>query len=353
MKRSLLLILFLLLPFGFGLAQWYVNYDDGRKEAMEKGGDLQKAVSLLTDAISDESDSKALKRTTSLQFIDYFPYLYRGIAYYKLGDLAKARADLEKEKNDGAINDAEKDKGAPALLTEYLGLLQKPAPQTAQQKTPPVVQEKSPQLAEQKQPGKAVVTVPPPPGNKRDDQASAKTNKGTSGKTIAALTPPKENPPSPRETAKEPAPLTVDTAGSAQFHDAVALLNAGKIGEAKSAFLRVRAVAPGYPDLAANLGAIAAIEEKTHTGISAFLRGEYSEAIENLGSTSKHGTDNPHVYAFLACSYAAEYLLAGGENGTLKKEAVEAFGRLKGIDPRYELDAQLVSPGIIALLKGE
>jgi hypothetical protein len=59
------------------------------------------------------------------------------------------------------------------------------------------------------------------------------------------------------------------------------------------------------------------------------------------------------VYAFLACSYAAEYLLAGAENGNLKKEAVAAFGKVKGIDPRYELDAELISPGIIALLKGE
>jgi hypothetical protein len=90
-----------------------------------------------------------------------------------------------------------------------------------------------------------------------------------------------------------------------------------------------------------------------HQGIVAFFEGEYKEAIVKLGDPSQNGNDNPHVYAFLACSYAAEYLLAGGENGNLKKEAVDAFGKVKGIDPSYELDKKLISPGIVALLTGE
>jgi tetratricopeptide (TPR) repeat protein len=197
------------------------------------------------------------------------------------------------------------------------------------------------------------VTAPPLSQKKPDDQASGKSNKETSGKSIAAVISPKENPPSTHESVSEPAARTADTSGSALFREAVALLNSGRIGQAKSAFQHVRAVAPRYPELEAYLGTIAAFEEKTHTGISAFFRGEYTEAIENLSATSKNGSDNPHVYAFLACSYAAEYLLAGAENGNLKKEAVAAFGKVKGIDPRYELDAELISPGIIALLKGE
>jgi tetratricopeptide (TPR) repeat protein len=352
-KKLSLLIFLLLVPSGLVLAQWYVSYEDGRKAAMEKGGDLQKALALLTDAINDQSDSKANKRMTSLQYIDYFPYLYRGIAYYKLGELDKARADLNKEKDDGAINDAERDKGAPALLAQYLEILQKPAPQTAQQKPPPVVREKTPQVVEQNTPGKTGVTVPPLSQKKPDDQASGKSKKETSGRSIAAVISPKENPPPTHESVGEPAARTADTSGSALFREAVSLLNSGKVGQAKSAFQRVRAVAPAYPDLETHLGTIAALEEKTRTGISAFFRGEYDEAIENLGATSKNGSDNPHVYAFLACSYAAEYFLAGADNGNLKREAVEAFGRVKGIDPRYELDAQLISPGIIALLKGE
>jgi len=50
--------------------------------------------------------------------------------------MVNARADLEKAKSEGAIEDAQRDKEAHSLLAEYLGLLQKPATQTAQQKPP-------------------------------------------------------------------------------------------------------------------------------------------------------------------------------------------------------------------------
>ncbi|HEX7571567.1 MAG TPA: hypothetical protein VF514_00635, partial [Bacteroidota bacterium] len=170
----------------------------------------------------------------------------------------------------------------------------------------------------------------------------------------AAAVHPKEIPApalqEPAATGGAPAP---DTAGSGLFRDAVALFNDGKIGQAKARFHSLETIAPSYPGLADYLGHISTVEDNVHQGIAAYFEGEYREAIEKLGSSSKNGNDNPHVYAFLACSYAAEYLLAGAENGNLKKEAVDAFGKVKGIDPRYQLDARLISPGIIALLTGE
>lgn len=351
MKRLPLLIMLLFVPSWLAFAQWYVSYEKGRTAVENK--DWQQAVAHLNAAIDEDAESQTNKKTYGFVFIDYFPYLYRGIAYYRLGELDKARADLEKEKSDGAINDAERDKGAPALLAQYLDLLQKPAPQTAQQKPPPVVQEKTPRVVDQKLPGNSAVTAPPLSQKKTGDQASGNQKKETSGKPLAAATPPKENPPAPHESARESAVPSADTAGSAFFREGISLLNAGKIGGAKSAFRQVSAVAPGYPQLADYLGTIGSFEQKTHTGISAFFRGDYAGAIENLGPASKSVSDNPHVFAFLACSYAAQYLLAGAEDGKLKREAVEAFGRVKGIDPRYELDRDLISPGIIALLKGE
>jgi tetratricopeptide (TPR) repeat protein len=348
-NKLLLLILILLFPAGLGLAQWYVSYQNGVKAVQQ--GEWQQALAHLNAAINNESDSKANKRTYGLTFIDYFPYLYRGVAYYNLKDLVKARADLEKAKSEGEIEDPKWDTGAPALLSEYLGLLQKPAPQTAQQKSPQIAQEKPPPVVQQKPSGNSGENAQS--DRKKPDVLPAGKSNENVGKSIASTARPKENPPAPHESVRESSAPSADTTGSSLFREAVALLNSGRIGQAKSAFQHVRAVAPRYPELEAYLGTIAAFEEKTHTGISAFFRGEYTEAIENLSATSKNGSDNPHVYAFLACSYAAEYLLAGAENGNLKKEAVAAFGKVKGIDPRYELDAELISPGIIALLKGE
>jgi tetratricopeptide (TPR) repeat protein len=163
----------------------------------------------------------------------------------------------------------------------------------------------------------------------------------------------KEIAPAPHEPPRAGGTSAADTAGSALFREAVALFNAGKIGQAKSRFQTLLNIAPSYPELANYMASIGSLETKVRLGIVAFFEGEYAQAIDQLNSSSKIGNDNPHVYAFLACSYAAEYLLAGAENGNLKKEAVDAFGKVKGIDPRYELDTKLISPGIIALLTGE
>ena len=399
MNRSVVLILLLLLSSALLRAQWYDSYEKGRK-AVEKG-QWQQAVTHLSEALNDEPDSKARKKTYSLQFIDYFPYLYRGIAYYRLGDLVNARADLEKERSNEEINKAERDKDAPALLAEYLGLIQKPAPQTAQQKTPQNTPQnlssgapkpdlkktelKAPDLkkletaaSDQKQKRERVSTsfaagvefFRKEDLNRAEEQFKnvlelepAHAGAGTYLKRIevrrqkleaAAAVRPREIPaPAPHEPAATEGTYSTDTAGSALFRDAVALFNDGKIGQAKAAFRSLQTIAPSYPELGNYMGLISSAEENVHQGITAYFEGEYRVAIEKLGSPSKNWNDNPHVYAFLACSYAAEYLLAGGENGNLKKEARDAFGKVKGIDPRYELDRKLISPGIIALLNGE
>ena len=389
--RLHIVLLFLIVPTAFLRAQWYESYGEGLKAV--KNQHWQQAVNHLTEALDAESDSKANKRMYGLQFIDYFPYLYRGIAYYKLGDLARARADLEKEKSQGAIEDARNDAEAPALLTEYLNLVQKPAPQTAQQKAPQNPAQNVPPIT---------VAVPPQTDLKKAQAAADQKTKRdqverafsagkayfdrddldraeeqfknvlglepnhrgalefvnriqTARQKLAAAAARKKETPAPVSHAPlrtESAPAA-DTAGSSLFKEAVALFNGGRISEAKSKFQSLQKISPSYPDLANYIGMIAGVENKVHMGIEAFVHGEYREAIERLSSSSRNGHDNPHVYAFLACSYAAEYLLAGAENRDLKKEALTAFGRVKGIDPRYELDPKLVSPGIIALLTGE
>ena len=400
MSKAFLLMLFLLLPSALLRAQWYDSYEKGR-EAFKKS-QWPQAVAHFTEAINDQPDSKARKKTYSLQFIEYFPYLYRGIAYYRLGDLVRARADLEKEKSSEEINKAEQDREAPALLTEYLGYIQKPAQQIAEQKQAQNTPQNLSSGAPKSEP-KKTEQMKTPEQKKSETAGSDQKQKRerVSGlfaagvdffehddldraeeqfKSVLALEPAHAGAGRylnrirdrrqklaaaakvisreiPALALHEPAATEVtpatDTAGPALFRDAVALFNDGKIIQAKAKFQTLHTIAPSYPGLSDYMGSISSVENLVHQGIAAFFKGEYTEAIDNLGSSSKNGNDNPHVYAFLACSYAAEYLLAGGENGNLKKEAVDAFGKVKGMDPRYKLDAALISPGIIALLTGE
>ena len=427
MRKPFFLILFLLLPSALLQAQWHVSYEKGREAV--RNSQWKQAVSHLTQAIEEAPNSKARKKMYSMQFIDYFPYLYRGIAYYKQGDMVNARTDLEKAKDEGVIEDARIDGEAPTLLAEYLGLIQKPAQQIAQEKPPqksaqnpsPGASQTDPKYAEglrlfnQKEFRKALDQFKGVPENspqhaqalKSIDRAQAELTKIETAqkkeriarsfaagvelfkrddlnraeelfKSVLEMDPaqqdagrylkliedrrqklatavrPREIPaPTSHEPVVRKGAPGPDTTGSALFNGAVALYDAGKIGQAKVRFHSLQTIAPSYRELAKYMGLISSVEESVHQGIVAFFDGEYEEAIVKLGDPSKSGSDNPHVYAFLACSYAAEYLLAGGENGNLKKEAVDAFGKVKGIDPRYELDRKLISPGIVALLTGE
>jgi hypothetical protein len=167
-----------------------------------------------------------------------------------------------------------------------------------------------------------------------------------------------EKTPEKREVTIQPRVESItapppDTTNLVMFRDGVALLNGGKIGLAKGKFTGLKQREPAYPGLETQLQAIGGIEEQARRGIAAFLEGEYQQAIDQLREPSQKGNDNPHVYAFLACSYAAQYLLAGAEDRTMRQNAVDTFARTKQVDGSYALDSKLISPRIITLLTGQ
>ena len=101
--------------------EWYVSYNKGVDAV--KSGQWQTAVQRLSDAISDKPSSKANAKTYGYSFIDYFPYVYRGVAQYHLGNRGQALSDLKEEERQGEIQDGARDRNARNLLEEYLGLL--------------------------------------------------------------------------------------------------------------------------------------------------------------------------------------------------------------------------------------
>ncbi|MCI0699299.1 hypothetical protein L0337_45765 [candidate division KSB1 bacterium] len=102
------------------LAEWHVSYE--RAKAAVKKQQWELAVAILNAAIAEKPESKANAKTYGLHFIDYFPYLYRGMALYHLGQYAQARQDLEKEERAGEVRNARDDRAAAGDLQRYLGL---------------------------------------------------------------------------------------------------------------------------------------------------------------------------------------------------------------------------------------
>jgi tetratricopeptide (TPR) repeat protein len=341
-RRIGVLAVMLLLVRGLSIAQWYVSYENGLKAFRNR--QYQEAVQDLSEAIDDQSDSKASKRTYGMQFIDYFPYVYRGVAYFKLGDRTKALEDLQKAEDEKEVQNASTDTEAGRLLPEYLALVRKTAAPPPQAD---IVKEQNPPKTETRK-------VEVPPTVKNSDDARRTPDRATKDHKDAVEKPPVTEKKKP---VTEPVQTTrtqpVDTTKLAMFHEAVALYTDGRMSRAKVRFLDLRQLDPSYPELATYLQSISDNEEKVRKGIAAFFAGDYQQAIDQLAETSRVGRDNAHAYAFLACSYAAQYLLSGGENSALRKNAADAYGKTRAVDAGYTLNDRFISPKIIALLRGE
>ncbi|MEW6511258.1 MAG: hypothetical protein AB1428_09895 [Bacteroidota bacterium] len=399
----------LLLPQSLHAQEWYVSYEKGLDAV--KNQQWQEAVRYLSDAIAEQDESKASKRTYGMQFIDYFPYVYRGVAYYRLGDRAKALADLEKAEGESSVPTASNDATAAKLLRDYLDLLRKPAPtpQTDAAFAEGVrlynqrdykgaiaklqeVSNTSPRYADagryikladtelkkaeaaadlkdkKDRAEKAFATGVQYFNQKNLDQAEEAfqsvlqldATRADARRYLGRITDLRRSAAptatAQRETAKETphtsAPPAVDTTAQMFFRQAVALFTGGKIGEAKAQFQSLRRTDPSNGEIGTYLQSIADIESKTRKGIAAYFEGDYQKAIDQLTEAGKARSDSPTLYAFLACSYAAQYLLTGEDDGALRRNAVDAFGRTKQMDAGYVLDGKFISPRIIAMLNG-
>lgn len=118
--RTLFFVL-LLFPSVGRAAEWYVNYKNGLEAIRSQ--QWSAAISHFTEAINERGDERARARTVGVQFIDYFPYLYRGLAYAKSGNTTKALADFDRSEKQGEVFKASQDEEAQQILREYTSRL--------------------------------------------------------------------------------------------------------------------------------------------------------------------------------------------------------------------------------------
>jgi tetratricopeptide (TPR) repeat protein len=265
-----------MLAFSMGEAcaqKWYESYRDGLT-ALQRGKNAE-AVSCFSQAITQRPESKAGARTYGVSFIDYFPYVYRGIAHARLGERSIALKDFEKEHAAGEAYNGQYDTKAGGLLRQFL---------TEYRVNPPSQKAQSGEL----------------PGGELDSLYKA----------------------------------------------AVTELEQGNIVKAKTLFLEVRKRQTSYAGLDDHLSKIRGFEQDVKKGIAAFLTGKYQQAVGLLTPLAERGHDHANAQAFLGCSHAALCLLAGGDNKEARERASEAFGRVKQIDPTFDLNRPYISPAI-------
>ncbi len=405
----------LVLVFAYRLvfaAEWYVDYEKGLEAIHSQ--QWQRALQLLNTAIANKSDSKANAKTYGLRFIDYFPYLYRGIAFYHLGDYGRALEDLKKEERFGELGRATKDKGARQKLQQYQNLLEQqkksaekpPEPKPTEPQRPSVeplfsegvalFNQKNYDAAREK--FNAVLRAEPNHPQaanylkmiedeiakaraeqadrekraridqefnagvelyKKKDFASAEKQFQNvlaleSGHSEAAkyldLIRREKRKPEIATPAKPEPETEKPPAGAPAFDEAIALFESGDLKNAKAKFLQARASEVRANDY---LKTIADAEQKMEEGIRAYFEGNYDQAITELGECAKSYAQNAHLQAFLACAYAAKYYLEGADEEKLVENARDHFSKVKELNARYRLDDRYISPRIIELFASQ
>jgi len=323
---------------------WAVDYFHGLQSLKNKQWD--QAILQLSDAINAHPKSESEVHVRGWQYFDYYPYVYRGIAYYQNGDHPKAGVDFKHEQELGEVFHGTRDTKAAELLKQFLPLVN-------EQKHPAPFVEGMRLFNEKDYKGAIEKFGQVPATSPRYDEAKnfialAQDEVQKLDRSAAAQAQ-KPRRPAPAR----PSPPAVDTSGQTILRDAVDLYNAGKLRGAKSKLelLRVRGIT--NPESERYMSEIASTEEKTLMGVTAYLEGEYAMAAGQLAQCARSQSDNPHIFAFLAYSCAANYLVTGAKDTSLVRQARDAYRRLQSLAPAYAPDMRYVSPGIIAFLKGD
>ncbi len=278
--------------------QWNESYEKGQAALREQR--YREAVAFFTDAIEQKPDSRANARTYGVRFIDYFPYFYRGLAHAHLGETGPALADFQKEDRIGEVYSGKQDTRAGELLRERLDAFQKSAARS---------------------------TTSADAARRQNPEPAART--GVSPSMAPGL----------RQTD-----LGIDT--DTLFSRAAVQFTRGNIMSARNIFLEVRKRNARYPGLDDYMKKILGTEREVKKGSVAFFKGRYREAVEVLGPVTRGGIDHANAHAILGCSFAALYLLSGGNDRDQRERAEEEFRRVSRLEPRYVLNTTLISPAI-------
>ncbi len=90
------------LATGVAYASWYDDYDAGI--AAVRAGNWNAVVQKMSAAIKGNGSENNRARSYGMNYVNYHPYYYRGVAYLNLGKYEQAIADLEKTSGPGPEN---------------------------------------------------------------------------------------------------------------------------------------------------------------------------------------------------------------------------------------------------------
>jgi len=360
-------------------AQWYESYEKGLTAV--RAGRWQEAIQFLSDAIRDNPEEKANAATYGPNSVDYFPYVYRALAYLRTGDRKKALEDFEQSDRTKAVFQATSDREAARVLLQNLDRLravlrdealfteavelyrQREFARSAEKfRSLPAGSPFSNEgaryiaLADSELKRDHTLSGAPAPGSPatRDSIGVLPGQPDTTsgGPATNAGTPsPARKPPGERKQPRLSRVVAQELpTDEALLEKGEALFAQGQYPGAKEALENFLALYPGNTRARAYLDTIAANDLTIRRGITAYLEGNYRFAIQELKEAALRNRGSPRLYAFLATAYAAAYLLSGNTERSFRELAVESYRTARALDATYVLDTNFVSPRIVSML---
>jgi tetratricopeptide (TPR) repeat protein len=281
-------IVLLLLISHVANAEWYKDYDAAMNSI--RRGDWAGAIPKLQSAIAGKNEEGMNIRTYGMNFLNYFPHCYLGMAYFNQNNLQAALAEFERSEKSGAIRqDRELYRRMTGLKTVALARLAS-APEANRQSVP-------------------ALQVPVNPVGPSADQNSSSA-RPAEPEAVKPQDLSSTNTVKPLETEKRVIQPPVDNAA----HKSEAYMNALKAGARK------------------------------------YFEGNYAEAVRTLNSAARLDPTEPSAHFLLGCAYASQYLLTGRQDDSMLSRATSAFKKTRSLDPNYRvMNNSYISPAVLKI----
>lgn len=347
---------------------------------MEKA-QWQKALTYMNQAIAERPQPKANTKTYGMRFIDYLPYLYRGIAYHRLGDDTRALQDLQKSEAFGEARKARRDKKAMSKLKDTLSRLKlkrrESQPDVQALLAEGVARFREADYRAARQKFNAVLKINPnhreaqryideldrrlskPRAAIGDKNETPQNEQGgavrTDSRHLAEVSKTVEDRLEPKAEVDSPKPSgkRAEEVLEKNVPEGLRFFESGDFENAKKKFKQERKTGAEHAQVSEYLKIISEVEAQARDGIVAFFEGDLDRSISQLSQAARRYRSNPKLHAVLGCAYATKYLLSGDEDQASLRMALESFREAKKLDADYQLDPQYFSPRVIALFNKE
>lgn len=319
-----------LLSAGVAEASWYDDYDDGLKAA--RAGNWSVVVQKMSAAIKGAPKENNKAKTYGMNFINYHPYYYRGVANMNLGRYEEAIADFERTSGPGPENLGDLDT-LMERAKKQLAAASAPAPEPvrpAQQETRP-----APVIPAPAQQQPAAPAIDPALRSRAASALNAAKQKIQAAQGRRATTSPQYTQAMSMFTD-----ATTRNAQARSNDDLNAIINmaenAGSLAELAMP-LTASAPAPATivpspgtitpkPD-AATSEALADYSRDVRRALENYFAGEFEAATRDFEYLSRQMPRNGWIWAFLGASQYSVYAFEADEN--YRNAALRSFAKAK------------------------